>query len=176
MSAFTAQAKAQELKQRLQLQMPTASIVTSYDVNGYPLLSISGPSLPDASADSAQLKILVDPATSAPNGQEQGRVDGLGLSQRLYSPHIIEMILSNDQNSTGAAPNFTNHEAQELQARIVSSAGKCGLKMIIAYDPKATLAALTSATFDAAFAALQAASPAPVVIRSDEINPMTQSS
>jgi len=158
MSNFKAQATMRELVQRLQLQMPTAVISQSIDANGFPLIYVTSP----AASDNAWLKILVDPATSAPNGQEQGRQDGLGLSQRLYSPHICEILQSSDQTSA---------DSQNLKARLDCAAGKMGMKLIIASEALATLQALTPATFDAAFAALTPVS----VIRSDEINPMTQS-
>jgi hypothetical protein len=158
MSAFTAQAKMQELKQRLQLQMPSAVITQAQDASGFPAISVA------LSSDTAMLKILVDPATSAPNGQEQGRVDGLGLSQRLYSPHICEMLQDSDQTSAAS---------KELKARLAAAASKMGLKLIIAEELLASIVAAGPVGFDAAFAA---ATAQVCTIRSDEINPLTQSS
>jgi hypothetical protein len=173
MSAFTAQAKMTELMQRLQLQMPTAVLTESYDTSGFPQLVITLVNT-DASTDTALIKVLVDPAENLPtqvpwgSGFDAGRQDGLGLPQRLYSPHIVEIVQDSDQAVSAAVI---------LKARTLAATSRMGLKLIVCADTLAhiTAEALVMSTFDTYFAALAVAGPA-VTIRSDEINPMTQSS
>jgi hypothetical protein len=174
MSAFTAQAKMAELIQRLQLQMASATFSQSNDVSGFPQVVVTYVA-PDASTDSALLKIMVDPAENYPasvpsgSGFDAGRTDGLGLPQRLYSPHIVELVQDSDQ---------TSHAAVILKARLASSTGKMGIKILICVDTLANISAeaLVMPTFDTYWTALIAAGGPALVLRSDEINPLTQSS
>jgi len=148
MSAFKAQAHMRELKQRLQLTMPSATITDALDANGYPAIKIV------LSTEVAMAKIAQD--------GNAGRVDGLGLSQRSYSPHIAQMLQDSDQTSAAS---------KELKARMTAAMAKLGMKLQIKEDLKATLAAAAASAFDATFAAAVAV----VELRSDEINPLIQS-
>jgi hypothetical protein len=119
------------------------------DSNGYPAVSIL------YSSETVLAKIAQD--------GNAGRVDGLGLPQRSYSPHIAEML--QDSNHTTAA-------AKELKARMAAAMSKLGMKLIIKEDTNANLVSAGAAGFDAAFAA----APATVAtLPSDEINPLIQS-
>lgn len=149
MSVFKAQATMRELKQRLQLQMPSAVMTDAQDANGYPAISIL------YNSNTALAKIAQD--------GNAGRVDGLGLSQRSYSPHIAELLQNNDLVTVASA---------ELKARMHASMGKLGMKLIIKADSDANVVAAGAAGFDAAFTA---APDAVATLRSDEINPLTQS-
>ncbi len=147
MSVFKAQATMRELKQRLSLQLPSATISDAQDANGYPMIRVL------YSTEIATAKIAQD--------GNAGRVDGLGLAQRSYSPHIAELLQDGDQVTAASA---------ELKARMAAAMGKLGMKLIIRSDDKANLPA-SAAGHDAAFAAAAAVA----TIRSDEINPLTQS-
>lgn len=149
MSAFKAQATMRELKQRLQLTMPSASFSEAQDADGYPAIKVV------LNTEVALAKIAQD--------GNAGRIDGLGLPQRSYSPHIAELLQDADQTSASS---------KELKARMTAAMAKLGMKLIIREDAKADLAAATAATFDAAWAA---ASATVVTLPSDEINPLIQS-
>jgi hypothetical protein len=148
MSAFKAQAHMRELKQRLQLTMASATITEALDADGLPAIKI------ELSTEVAFAKIAL--------ADNAGRVDGLGLAQRVYSPHIAEMIQDSDQTSAAS---------KELKARLTAAMCKLGMKLAIKEDDKATLAAASAAAFDATFAAATAV----VTLPSDEINPLIQS-
>lgn len=139
-----------ELKQRLQLTMPSATITSATDADGYEAIKVV-------------LNTEVALAKVAQDGNA-GRVDGLGLPQRAYSPHIAQMLQDSDQ---------TTASSKELKARMAAAMSKLGMKLIIREDVKADLAATTAATFDAEWAAT-AAQPV-VTLPSDEINPLIQS-
>lgn len=163
MSAFTAQAKVRELTQRLQLLMPTAVITQALDANGYPAINVA------YNTAVAQTKVLQDPAQSATDPLIGGvpgpayRVNGLGLAQTAYSPHVIELLQDSDQ---------TDADSQSLKARMHQALGKMGLKIFISQATQATILAAPIASFDTTFAAAAAL----ITIPSDEINPMIQSS
>lgn len=149
MSVFKAQATMRELKQRLQLQMPSAVISDAQDSDGYPAIMVT------IASNHALAKIAQD--------GNAGRVDGLGLPQRSYSPHIAQLIQNNDLATVAAA---------ELKARMVAAMGKLGMKLVIKADADADLASAGAAGFDTEWAA---APDAVATIRSDEVNPLTQS-
>jgi hypothetical protein len=148
MSVFKAQATMIELKQRLQLQLPSATISDAQDANGFPMLLIV------SSTEIASAKIVTD--------GNAGRVDGLGLAQASYSPHIAQLLQDSDQTTDASA---------ELKARMAAAMSKLGMKMIIKSDVKANLPA-SAAGHDVAYAA---APNTVATIRSNEINPLTQS-
>ena len=78
MANFKAQAHARELKQRLSLSVASASFSEKLDANGNPELTMV------KSGETIVIKIeTLDNA---------GRVDGLGLPQRAYSPHKVQIV------------------------------------------------------------------------------------
>lgn len=78
MTAFKAQAMAQRLKQQLPQVVAGVTVVLSVDVNGFPTLACT------VSAETVFVKI-----TDQGNA---GRVDGIGMPQRAYSPHKVQIL------------------------------------------------------------------------------------
>lgn len=147
MSLFKAQAHMRELKQRLQIQIPSASFSDALDANSMPILVISE----NSEAHFCKIKTLDDAS---------GHVDGLGLAQRVYSPH--ECIILREAAATADAANA------DLRERLTAAAGKLGMKLTI----REGTGVETAADYAAADAL---ATSTIVIIRSDEINPLTQS-
>ena len=137
MSNFKAQAHERELKQRLALSLAGAVFSESLDADGFPQLSVI------RGAETLFIKIsALDNA---------GRVDGLGLPQRVYSPHKCQIL-----QATAAVD-------AELRAKAFAACAKLGMKLELFEI------ALLPPSFDLTGASLVASIP------SDEINPLTQS-
>jgi hypothetical protein len=127
-----------ELKQRLSLSISGAVFTESMDAAGFPEMKVV------ASGETIFVKIeTLDNA---------GRVDGLGLPQRVYSPHKCEILQDADTISSLA-----------VRYTILGACAKLGMRLEIWEK-----AALPS-SFD-----LSGATQVDV-IRADEINPMTSS-
>jgi hypothetical protein len=137
MAQFKSQAHARELKQRLSLLVSGLSISENVDSNGMESLKLV--------KGSETIFIKIDVSDNA------GRVDGLGLPQRVYSPHICK-ILRGDTPSDLA-----------LREIVVAACAKLGMKLEI-YE----IATLPS-SFDLTGANLI------VSIPSDEIHGLTLS-
>lgn len=138
MSEFKAQAHARELKQRLQLSVAGAALSDSLDSSGLPVVKLT------KGSESIFVKIgLADNA---------GRVDGLGLAQRVYSPHVAQLL----QEKSASATEL------EARAEVLAACAKLGMKLEV--WEKAT-----PASFDLTGATKVA------TIASDEINPLTMS-
>ena len=137
MANFKAQAHMRELKQRLSLSIAGAVFSDSVDANGNPEMKM-------ASGAEIQFIKIQDVGNA-------GRVDGLGLAQRAYSPHQVQ-ILRDAAVSDAAA-----------REKLSAACAKLGMKMEIWQD------ASMPAIFD-----LSSATKV-VEIRSDEINPLTSS-
>ncbi|HSV26692.1 MAG TPA: hypothetical protein VLH60_02260 [Sedimentisphaerales bacterium] len=148
MSVFKAQAVARELKQRLALQ---GLVVTeSADAAKFPILSIV------AAAEQLHVKIemLPDPAA---------HVDGIGLPQRLYSPHmatLIESILP-----SGALP-ADQTASLIVRERVFAAVAKLGMKIALR---------VIDGAVSPDYATALAASALATEIRSDEIHGLTMS-
>jgi hypothetical protein len=138
MANFKAQAHSRELRQRLSLQISGAAITESIDANGYPEVKVV------SGSETIFIKI-----TDLGNA---GRVDGLGLPQRAYSPHQVQILQDSDTVSDAAA-----------RAKVLAACAKLGMKLEL--WEKATL----PASFDLTGASLTASIP------SDEVNPLTMS-
>lgn len=139
MSEFKAQAHARELKQRLSLSVSGLTISEDVDANGFPILKFV----------KGSETIFVKISTLA---MPSGRVDGLGLPQRAYSPHQVQMLQDEDTISD-----------KELRAKALAACAKLGMKLEL--WEKATL----PSSFDLTGATLAASIP------SDEIHPLTMS-
>ena len=147
MSLFKAQAHMRELKQRLQIQMPTANFGDALDASSMPILVINE----NSENHFVKIQTLPDAAN---------HVDGLGLAQRVYSPH--EAIILREAQATSAAGN------QDLRAKLDIATGKLGMKLTIREG--------TGVAAAASYAAADSLATTTVAeIRSDEINPLTQS-
>jgi hypothetical protein len=147
MSLFKAQAHMRELKQRLSMQMQSASFEDALDANGMPILVISE----NSEKHFVKIKTLDDAS---------GHIDGLGLAQQVYSPH--ECLILREDQATSAPGN------QDLRAKLDIACGKLGMKLTIKEGPGVKVAADYAAA-DALATTIVA------IIRSDEINPLTQS-
>ncbi len=137
MSEFKAQAHMRELKQRLQLAIAGAVLTDSLDAQGLPALKI------EKGGETIHVKISTE--------GNAGRVDGLGLAQRSYSPHKAQLL----QDDTAAD--------KDARAKTLAACAKLGMKLEI-YE-----IASVPASFDLTGATLVSA------IASDEIHPLTMS-
>lgn len=105
MSEFKAQAHARELKQRLQLSVEGAALSESLDASGLPVLKLT--------KGSESIFVKIGLAGNA------GRVDGLGLSQRVYSPHVCEIL----QEEAAVATEL------DARAKVLAACAKLGMKL-----------------------------------------------
>lgn len=138
MANFKAQAHMRELAQRLSLSISGATITQSLDANG----------MPEAKVVKGSETIFIK-ITDLGNA---GRVDGLGLPQRAYSPHQVQILQDLDTISD-----------KDARAKVLAACAKLGMKLQL--WEKATL----PASFDLTGATQVAEIP------SDEINPLTMS-
>jgi len=137
MTSFKAQAHMRELKQRLSLSIAGATFSDSTDANGNPSMTMT--------SGAEVQEVHIEDVGNA------GRVDGLGLPQRAYSPHKVQVLRD---------PTASSVEARE---KLTAACAKLGMKMEIwEVTPM-------PASFDLTLATLVAE------IRSDEVNPLTQS-
>jgi hypothetical protein len=137
MTAFKCQAHSRELSQRLKLSIADLAIEEALDANGMPELKIE--------KGSEAILVKIETLDNA------GRVDGLGLPQRVYSPHKCTILQAD------AASDL------EVRAKVLAACAKLGMKLMV-YE-----AAAVPASWDLAGATKTAE------IASDEINPLTQS-
>lgn len=149
MSAFKAQAHMRELVQRLKLSLAGAIIDQSQDAEGIPSIRV------EKDGEAACLKIKMDGNAS--------RTDGLGLPQRVYSPHIAEMLQDADQTSAAS---------KLLKLRLAAAVAKLGMK-VIAWEINKADMPVNAADFGAAD--LAAVCTLIDILPSDEINPLIQS-
>lgn len=106
MSAFKAQAMARDLRQRLAAQISGLTITEAYDADFMPILKFVDGS------ETMFAKIEVVP-------QGDGAVDGLGLEQRVYSPHMITILQKETVDSAG------------LRAHLLAESSRSGTKVRI---------------------------------------------
>jgi len=137
MSAFKAQAHMRELKQRLGLLISGAVFTDALDADGFPQLNVA------AGGESIFIAIVAD--------GNAGRVDGLGLAQRVYSPHICQLLEDATPSDNG------------VRAKVMAACAKLGMKLQL------WEIAGIGGSFTLAGASMTAE------IRSDEINPLTTS-
>lgn len=110
MSVFKAQAHRRALKQNLSLTESGAIFTESDDTDGMPLLKI------EKGGETIFAKFAV--------AGNAGRVDGLGLAQRAYSPHECYMLQSDAANGV----DF------ELRARVLANCANFGMALFIYED------------------------------------------
>lgn len=150
MSAFKAQAHMRELVQRLKLSIAGATINQSQDADGLPSIRI------EKNGEAMCLRIKMDGNAS--------RVDGLGLPQKVYSPHIAEMLQDADQ---------TTADSKLLKLRMAAAVAKLGMKVIAWEIDKADMP--VNAQDYGSVADLSTVCTLIDIIPSDEINPLIQS-
>ena len=124
MTAFKAQAMSQRLQQQLNVSMQGLAFVLSFDSNGYPTLAVT------KSAETVWVYI-------ADQGNA-GRVDGLGLPQRAYSPHVVQILREDWAGNT--APTQL-----EMRERITAECVKLGAEVQIWEHEAPTAFVLTGA-------------------------------
>jgi hypothetical protein len=150
MSAFKAQAHMRELVQRLKLSLAGATIDQAQDANGLPSIRV------EKGTAKACLRIKMD--------GNAGRVDGLGLPQRVYSPHVAEMLQDSD---------LTDTDSKQLKLRMAAAVAKLGMKVVVWEIADASIP--VNAQDYADVADLSAVCDLVDVLPSDEINPLIQS-
>jgi hypothetical protein len=97
-------------------------------------------------------------STDYERSDESGKVDGLGLTQRVYSPHKCELVQEDAATADAATLN--------LRAQIMAEVSKLGTKVCVLEGP----AVQDETDFASAFAlAVKVAE-----IKSDDIHPLTQ--
>ena len=145
MGVFTAQATMRGLKERLDLTLAGETYVEALDADGNPILVVT------AASEKSFIKI-----STLPN---PGRVDGLGLAQKVYSPHTCTVILEDSATADVAA----------LPARykILAQVLKLGMQVEVQEGPGVATAA--------DYAAADALGVVITTIRSNEIHPLTLS-
>ena len=150
MSMFKAAAHMRELKQRLGMLLPASTLSDNVDSDGMPLLVVK------TNSEYENIKIYVD--------GNADRVDGLGLPQKAYSPHICQVV------QESAAPAGSAEAI--ARAKILSAVAKLGMKIIL---EEAASAGAAASWADALAAVAADAGAITAVIPSDEINPLTMS-
>jgi len=103
--------KAMELlKQQMLLRMPTRVQTDSVDANGFPVLLLSD-STPAVGEDNILIKIRTIVADWQPK-------DALGLDQRVYTPHVAEILLQKNATTTITSTPATIAQVQTEIARM----------------------------------------------------------
>lgn len=155
---FKALALSRDLVVRLKNRGMT---VTSEDVDtsGFPVVKLAG-----ATGKAIWLHITTDFADS----EAAGKVDALGLEQRVYTPHVVE-ILKEAQGAAGDTVLAAGYI--DALAKLMAEVGKLGTAVKV-YDNLggADDSVATAATFAAAVAA---ATHLAADYRSDDIHPLT---
>lgn len=146
MSMFKAQAMARDLKMRLELSIAGITVTQYLDANGFPTLKVM------KSSDLVGYCKIEDFGNFS-------RIDGLGLTQRSYSPEIIKVA----QEDIGTTAPTTMAERYPMLAEIV----KCGSSVSI-YEKEALADSETDVDTIAALSLL-------CEIKSDVINPVLSS-
>jgi hypothetical protein len=108
MSAFKAQALSRSLREALQLSIAGAVFSESADSSAFPILGIAA----GGETIFVKFEMLPDPAA---------HVDGLGMAQRLYSPHICKLLRSDAATLVDAA----------VRDMVFAEAAKMGTKLEI---------------------------------------------
>lgn len=164
MSLFKAQAHSRDLVQRLQILLPSATITQFLDSLGFPYFSITNASetqwVYTTTEYSAQTGAPVgsDPAGGT-GPTPSNHVDGLGLPQRIYSPHQCQIY-----REASATPPADQNGRNQVQ----SQASLMGMKLLI-WEGTGVKSTTTLAAAQAAATTFVSDVP------SDYINPLTQS-
>ena len=137
---FAAQAYSRKLRENLALTVQGDSTVESLDANGYPMVVMT--------VNSDNFFYKIEPIEAS------GMVDGLGLPQRAYSPHMITLIL--DPTSTQKAGHYD----------LIAKGTAMGMRINVM---EGAVKALTD--YPTAFAAATLIT----TVRSNEIHPLTLS-
>jgi hypothetical protein len=146
---FKAVAMSRDLAVRLQNRIAGLVIHSDVDADRFPTLMLS------IGAKSCFVRIRTDYQRS----EEDGHVDALGLGQRVYTPHVTEVI--REAQATNSATTV------DMLAQVIAEVSKNGTKVLVEEAVGVENAAN--------FAAAVALTPAVVAtIKSDDINPLTE--
>lgn len=146
---FKAQAMMRDLAVRLKNRTKDLSAAEeSVDADRFPTLALA------VGGKYAFIRISTDYERS----DESGKVDGLGLPQRVYSPHKCELV----QEDAATADALTLN----LRAQIMAEVVKLGTKVCVLEGP----AVQDETDFASAFSLAAKVAE----IKSDDIHPLTQ--
>jgi len=149
---FKAQAISRDLAVRLKNRIAGLSIQQDVDTDRFPTLQCK------IGAKSVWVRLSTDFERS----EDDGHVDSLGLAQTVYSPHKAEIIQEDSAGVVGVDPSTV-----ELRAQVLAECSKLGMKLIVREGE--------GVQDDTSFAAADAAGTTTVaVIKSNDINPLTQ--
>jgi hypothetical protein len=101
--ANKADALTRVLKERLEFRLSSKSVALSSDANGNPILLIS-----DGTAAVGEDNLLI---RIAPMADDIARKDALGLSQRVYAPHTIDILEQKNATTTVTTTHATLAQA-----------------------------------------------------------------
>lgn len=134
-------------------------LAETQDTDGFPVVKIQG-----AVGKAIWMHITTDFATS----EAEGKVDALGLEQRVYAPHIVDIL----KEALGAAGDTILAAGySDTVAKLVAECSKLGTAMTVHDNVGgANDSVATAATFAAAQAA---ATNLAADIKSDDIHPLT---
>lgn len=147
---FKSQALARDLAVRLKNRGVAAAVSEDLDADRFPIIKLT-----DGSGDFVWIHI----ATDYERQEEDGSVDGLGLAQRTYTPHVINVLKEVFATSSASI--------ETLASLAVAECAKLGTKVVLR-DGTAVKAAANFAAADAA------ATNVAATYESDDINPLTQ--
>lgn len=149
---FKAVAIMRDLEVRLKNRISGLSVASDLDTNRFPIAKMT-----TAAADYVWVRFRTDYERS----EADGHVDGLGMAQRIYSPHVAEIWF--DDGSGTATPAGATYPA--IVSSIIAEIAKVGSKVVIKQG----------AILDTAgtWAAVSALSTTDTVYRSDDIHPLT---
>jgi hypothetical protein len=145
---FKAQALARDLAVNLKLAIPGSAVASTSDANGFPVIQVS------VGAKKSWLSIKTDSAVS----DESGKVDALGLPQKVYTPHVCELVM--EASATADATTL------DMRAEMIAQTVKLGTKVSIKEGTNVEDAADYTA-------ALAISLTETAKIKSDLINPLT---
>jgi hypothetical protein len=147
---FKAVAMSRDLAVRLTNRIKGLAVHQDVDADRFPTMKLS------IGAKSCFVRIRTDYQES----ESEGQVDALGLGQRVYTPHVTEVIREAAATPPAAA-------TLDMLAQVLAEVGKNGTKVLVEEA--------TGVEDAADFAAAVALTPVVVsTIRSDDINPLTE--
>jgi len=145
---FKAQSLARDLAVTLQYSIKGSAVASQSDSNGFPVIQVS------VGAKKSWISITTDAAVS----DEAGKVDGIGLPQRVYTPHVCTLV----QEAAATADATTMDMRSQMLAHVV----KLGTKVLVKEG--------TNVEDAASYTAALALTPVLTAkISSDLINPLT---
>jgi hypothetical protein len=146
---FKASAMARDLANRLQLRVAGMTIKQDVDANRWPTLQCT------VGGKSEWIRIR----TAQDESDAEGMVDALGLPQRVYSPHLTEVM-----EEAAATPPTAG--TNDMRRQVLAEVGKNGTEIHVLEG--------TGVETAASFAAAAALATTLVsTIRSDTTNPLT---